>query len=357
MSQRVFVLSAEVGEIGGAAKSTRLLCEALSRIGKRVTLFLTVPPDSSTSQKLRAQNIEVVPSLIRLGCRWGLPSRVNAVRLFFQSIISPPALIHCQGLSAEAKYLLQLPRTAPVYLWENTEALPHVKFVNQTIHRYLHKAAAVLAPSQTIANNVRLTYGYKGKITILPFWVDQPDKNDRASNERSGNLLYLGRFDTDKGIESLCEAFRRVQKLHPSAKLTICGDGDRGLVERLAANNPAIDVRGRVVGQEFEEVISDSDVVVLPSLNEGYPLCLLEACARRKPVISTSVGSVPELFGGRLCALLVRPGDVEELAQAISKILSEDNSIYSARCSDAFDLFSDINSSSIVHRRLIEAYQ
>jgi glycosyltransferase involved in cell wall biosynthesis len=232
-----------------------------------------------------------------------------------------------------------------------------VKFVNPTIHRYLHKAAAVLVPSQTIAKNVRLTYGYKGKITILPFWVDQPDKSAPASNGRTSNLLYLGRFDADKGIESLCEAFRSVQRLHPRANLTICGDGDRALVKRLTTNNPSINVRGRVTGDEFEAVLRGCDAVVLPSLHEGYPLCLLEACARRKPIISTSVGSIPELFGGRLCALLIRPGDVHELARAMSRILSEDNSIYSARCSDAFDLFSSINSSSIIHQRLSEAYQ
>jgi glycosyltransferase involved in cell wall biosynthesis len=232
-----------------------------------------------------------------------------------------------------------------------------VKFVNPTIHRYLHKAAAVLAPSQTIANNVRHTYRYKGKITILPFWVDQPDDRVPATHSRNGNILYLGRFDTDKGIESLCKAFRSVHGRYPNANLTICGDGDRALMQELASNNPGIDVRGRVVGQEFEDVIRNCDAVVLPSLHEGYPLCLLEACARRKPIISTSVGSIPELFGGRPCALLVRPGDVGELAAAISRILSEDNSIYSARCSDAFDLFRSINSTPIIHRRLSEAYQ
>lgn len=60
---------------------------------------------------------------------------------------------------------------------------------------------------------------------------------------------------------------------------------------------------------------------MLPSLHDGYPLSLLEACARRTPVIATTVGSIPELFDGRACALLVRPRDTTDLSQAMAKIL------------------------------------
>ena len=354
----IFVLSSEVGEIGGGAKSTRLLCEALRRIGKRVKLFVTLSPDLATRQTLEAQNIEVVLPCINKGWRWAIPQRVNAFQLFLQALFTRPTLIHSCGLSAEAKYLLHLPSTAPIYLWENTEALPHVKFVDKRIHKHLHKATTVLAPSNQIANNIRATYAYKGQIKLLPLWADQPNvKCTFASHTRTNELLYLGRFDSDKGIKHLFEAFRLIQPMCPDATLSIYGDGDIELVRRLGGDNPGVQICGPVIGERLEEVINHCDALVLPSLHEGYPLSLLEACARHKPVITTTVGSIPEVFARRACALLVPPGDTDALSKAMAKILSEDDAVYIDRCSDAIKLFEEINSTSSIHQLLLEVYE
>lgn len=353
----IYVLSDHVGEMGGAAKSTRLLCEALIELGKGVRLFVTLPPDHATRQKLEAKNIEIILPCINKGWRWSIPQKVIAVQLFVQALFTPPTLIHSQGLSTEARYLLQLPRIAPIYLWENTEALPHVKFVDKKIHRHLHKATTVLATSRTIANNIRHTYAYSGDIKLLPLWTDQPDVNGTlVPHTRNSNLLYLGRFDSDKGLKYFFEAFRMIQPIYPNANLTLCGEGDLEPVHRLAEDNPGVRIRARVVGEQLEEVINYCDAVVLPSLHEGYPLSLLEACARRTPIISTTVGSIPELFGGRACALLVRPSDTVALSQAMAQILSECDAVYSERCADAVKLFAEVNSTSFIHRSLLEAY-
>lgn len=356
-SDLIYVLSDHVGEMGGAAKSTRLLCETLIELGKGVRLFVTLPPDHATRQKLEAKNIEIVLPCINKGWRWSIPQKLIALQLFVQALFAPPTLIHSQGLSSEARYLLQLPHVAPIYLWENTEALPHVKFVDKKIHRHLHKATTVLATSKTIANNVRDTYAYEGDIKLLPLWTDQPNENGTfVPHARNSNLLYLGRFDRDKGLNYLFEAFRMIQPIYPNANLSLCGEGDIELVHRLAGDNPGVRIQGRVIGEQLEEVINYCDAMVLPSLHEGYPLSLLEACARRTPIISTTVGSIPELFGGRACALLVCPRDTVALSQAMAKILSECVALYSERCTDAFKLFAEVNSTSNIHRSLLEAY-
>ena len=285
-------------------------------------------------------------------------SKGHRLTTFCSSLIYFSSLIHSHGLSTEARYLLQFPRIAPIYLWENTEALPHVKFVDKKIHRHLHKAVTVLATSKTIANNIRDTYAYRGDIKLLPLWTDQPDVNGIfVPHTRNSNLLYLGRFDSDKGLKYLFEAFRTIQPIYPTANLSLYGEGDMELVHRLAGDNPGVKIRGRVVGEQLEEVINYCDVMVLPSLHEGYPLSLLEACARRTPIISTTVGSIPELFGGRACALLVRPSDTVALSQAMAKVLSECDVVYAERCSDALKLFGEVNSTSFIHRRLLEAYE
>jgi glycosyltransferase involved in cell wall biosynthesis len=70
-------------------------------------------------------------------------------------------------------------------------------------------------------------------------------------------------------------------------------------------------------------VYASFDVVVLPSLVESVPMCLLEAMAASKPVIATRVGAVPKIIIPEETGLLLQPGDVEGLAAAISRLLTD----------------------------------
>ncbi len=353
----IYVLSSQVGEVGGAAKATRLLCEAWRELGCRVRLFVTLPPEPATACRLKERGIEVIVPHFNKGWRHNLPQKQIALQLFTQVQRVRPALIQSVSLSLEARCLLQLPRVASIYLWETTEALPHVKFVDKKIHKYLHRVTGLLAPSETVSRNIRATYNYHGKIERLPFWVEPPaSRSNSLPWARCGNLLYVGRLDADKGFEYLFEALRHVQPRHPEARLTVCGGGDVALVRRLAAGNPAIEIRGYVNAEEYERAIACCDAVVLPSLHEGYPLSLLEACARSKPIIATEVGSIPEVFEGRPCALLVPPRDADELAQAMARLLGDDEAAYGRRCEDAVRLFEEISSPPAILRRLLDIW-
>jgi|SRR5215204_3387631 len=352
----VYVLSGQVGHVGGAAKATLLLCEALADIGKRIKLFVTLPPAPAVAEGLASRGVEVVVPLVNKGWRWDLPQRLNALQIFLSARRHPPSFIHSVSLSAEAKYLLRFPRVAPLYLWESTEALPHVKFLDRDIHRLLHKAEAVLSPSETVAENIRQTYDYRGDIRLLPFWVESPPPSAPAPHVRTGNLLYVGRLDRDKGFEYLFDAFRQIQPSNPGVSLTVCGGGEIEMVRGLANGSPAIRVRGYVDADEYERVMNHCDAFVLPSLHEGYPLSLLEACARRKPVIATAVGSIPELFAGRPCALLAPPRDAASLAQSMNTLFAESEELYAARCADARALFEEVSSKPVVMARLADLY-
>lgn len=352
----IYVLSSQVGEVGGAAKATRLLCEALARMGQRVRLFVTLPPEVATAARLASQNIEVVTPRLNKGWRHNLPQKQIAFQLFRFARRERPARILSVSLSLEAKYVLQLPRTSPFYLWETTEALPHVKFVDKTIFRHLHKAAGILAPSDIVSHNIRATYGFRGKIARLPFWCDAPAAVLPSTNARDGHFLYVGRMDLDKGFSTLFEAFRAVQERHKTARLTVCGGGDVEAICQLAQGIPNLEIRGYISNDEYEKAIAQCSAFVLPSLHEGYPLSLLEACARHKPVIATRVGSIPEVFEGRDCALLVMPGDTQTLVAAMLEIIADSDQTYHNRCLDAAQLFKEKSSIQVVSHFLNEAF-
>ena len=349
--------------VGGASKAALLLCEALVSIGHRVRLFVTLPPEPDIRSKLEARGVRIstphtiIPTAYCKGWRWGIPQRMIAFQVFAQAWRKSPDMIHVVSLSPEARHLLRLPKTAPVLLWETTEAQPNGAFVDMKIARYIDKADAVLVPSNSIARNVRSTYQYQGPIRLLPFWAEEPPPTANGrSHARTNEILYLGRMSMDKGFEYLFDAFRELHDSAPAAKLVVCGGGSVAPVRAMARNHPAIEVRGFVAAEEFERLIDRCDAVVLPSLHEGYPLSLLEACARGKPVISTAVGSIPEVFGNRRCALLVPPRDAGRLAAAITQVLSDGDDVYRERCHDARRLFTEISAQEIVRANLSAIY-
>ena len=69
------------------------------------------------------------------------------------------------------------------------------------------------------------------------------------------------------------------------------------------------------------------DFLILPSLSESMPMVILEAFALRKPVIATTVGGIPEIVQDNISGLLVKPGDVQALADAINSLLDDPQKI------------------------------
>jgi glycosyltransferase involved in cell wall biosynthesis len=75
---------------------------------------------------------------------------------------------------------------------------------------------------------------------------------------------------------------------------------------------------------DMPEVYAAMDAFVLPSLNEGLPMTVLEAMAAARPVIATRVGAIPGVIEDGKTGLLVNPGDAAGLRDAIARVLSND---------------------------------
>jgi len=78
-----------------------------------------------------------------------------------------------------------------------------------------------------------------------------------------------------------------------------------------------------VGGKDKDALLASADVLVLPSYIEGLPVCILEAMAVGVPVVSTTVGGIPEALENGACGTLINPGDVEALADAIVTFLTD----------------------------------
>lgn len=113
--------------------------------------------------------------------------------------------------------------------------------------------------------------------------------------------------------------------LVPGAHLAVIGDGE--LRPALEAQARALGLDGRVHftgwSPDVPAAVSDLDLVVLTSKNEGTPLSLIEAAAAARPVVATAVGGVPSVVDDGATGRLVPPSDPEALAAAVRAVLAE----------------------------------
>lgn len=128
----------------------------------------------------------------------------------------------------------------------------------------------------------------------------------------------IGRLAKVKGQTYLLKAFSETLQRLPHAKLVIIGDG--GLSDELNKEVDQLGLSGKVLMaghiESAYQLMSAFDVFVLPSIEEGFGLVLLEAMVAKLPVIASKVGGVPDVVSESLGAL-VEPADVSGLSQAM----------------------------------------
>lgn len=139
-------------------------------------------------------------------------------------------------------------------------------------------------------------------------------------------VLAVGRLSREKAHAGLIRAFAELRQKNAAfdARLVIVGDGpERPRLEGLAADR---NVAGVVhfAGQQtvVRPYYAAADLLALPSHSEGSPNVLLEAMAYELPVVATAVGGIPEIVEDERSALLVPPGSVHELGEAMGRLLS-----------------------------------
>ena len=139
------------------------------------------------------------------------------------------------------------------------------------------------------------------------------------------NILCVGRLVPAKGQHILLEACRVLKQEGLLFKVTIIGEGpdSRSLEQFTTINNlkDIVTFTG-VLGQNtVREYYDKADIFVLASFAEGVPVVLMEAMAKEIPVISTRITGIPELIEHEHDGLLATPGDADDLALQIRKLL------------------------------------
>lgn len=188
-------------------------------------------------------------------------------------------------------------------------------------------ADRVLALTEAMAAELRALFGPGPRIEVLYNPVElEPLSAPPRPRTDSPTVLFLGEIGQRKGAFDLIAAAERVRAAAPSARFQLYGNGE---VERARAEVAArglagrVEVPGWISGPARLEVLKAAHLLVLPSYQEGLPMSILEAMGAGLPVVATPVGGVAEAVIDGETGALVRPGDVDGLAGALTRLVSD----------------------------------
>lgn len=167
----------------------------------------------------------------------------------------------------------------------------------------------------------------KSRITICNNAIDIPIEIANL-NKGEFNILFLAVLLKRKGIYDLVDVVRNLKDErffeHKNIKFIIAGDGPeyQNLVDYVQKYKleSLIDIIGWIDSTQKQKLLKNSQLLVLPSYNEGLPMAILEAMSYGIPIISTDVGSISEVVIPRKTGYLISPGNVGQLKSAIKEV-------------------------------------
>jgi glycosyltransferase involved in cell wall biosynthesis len=181
----------------------------------------------------------------------------------------------------------------------------------------IDECPAAAARIQTVYNGV--------DPSAFPSQPDRQKVRQELGVTQGPVLVMIARLTEAKGHRYLLQALPHLLETWPQLCCVCVGDGElRGQLHHLAVEL-AVERSCRFVGvrEDIADVLAAADVVVLPSLSEGFPFVLLEALAMGCPVVASRVNGVPELIEDHKTGLLVPARDPHALAMAIQEVLSD----------------------------------
>ncbi|MCW3999341.1 MAG: glycosyltransferase family 4 protein [Candidatus Bathyarchaeota archaeon] len=200
-----------------------------------------------------------------------------------------------------------------------------------------HQATTIVTISRYSLKKLESCYGIDaGKVRIVPNGVDlkrfKPAADKAAARRQFGLgddpcVLFVGSLIARKGLPYLVEAAKQVVKERADTKFLIVGEGPLRLQLDASIKDAGLTRSFRFLGNLNEETLAAvygcADVFVLPSIQEGQGIVLLEAQACGVPVVAFGVGGVNEAVHGGETALLAEVGDCGELADFLLRLLCD----------------------------------
>jgi N-acetyl-alpha-D-glucosaminyl L-malate synthase BshA len=210
-------------------------------------------------------------------------------------------------------------------------------FYKTAVSFSINKSDIVTSVSQNLKDDTYKLFNIKKEIHVIPNFIelDKIRNESQISCHRSVMakkeeriVTHISNFRKVKRIPDIIKIFYKIQEKIP-AKLMMVGDGpEKSRAEQLCKE---LGIEDKVIffgnSNEIDQILSYSDLFLLPSETESFGLAALEAMAWSVPVISSNSGGLPEVnFDGK-SGFLSDVGDVDSMAENALKILSDDTTL------------------------------
>ena len=332
--ERVSLVLAESGRaVGGTERVVWELATRLPRNRFEVRVWLSDDPGvDEFAAALEAQEIPV-DRVGEVDSRWDWKGMLQTWRKLRGSRAS---LLHVHHVwPAADRYLASLAGLAGIPHFIVTEHIvgqPNSAAQKSLKRRELMRADAVTAVCSAVADSLARDYGVpRQRLRVVPNGADPPDENAEWEEARTwreklgaGQLRPLwvsaARLEEQKGHDVFLAALAELNRRGVEFTAAIAGEGSKRLeLERQIAER-GLGSRVRLLGQleNLGPLLLAADAVVLASRWEGLPLTLLEALARGRPVVATSVGGIPDVIEDNVTGRLIASGQSTPLADALA---------------------------------------
>lgn len=164
------------------------------------------------------------------------------------------------------------------------------------------------------------------RVEIVVNGVPEPELPRRPAVAATPQILFLGNLSERKGVSDLLRAIAHPALAAAALRVSFAGGGDVDHYTGLAGNlgvADRVEFTGWADPATVARLLSQADVLVLPSYDEGLPLAILEGLAQGVAVVCTPVGEIPNVLTDGLNACFVKPGDSAGIARAIARLLGD----------------------------------
>jgi len=250
------------------------------------------------------------------------PNIVHGIGIF------PDGLIACLSSRILRKPLILMSRDSDV-------RLEHPLIINLFWKMILRSVQTMVVKEKESAKRL-LRYGIDPQdVFVLSNGVDKSRfrLNRRKCRQRIGlrgdekAILYVGRLEPVKNVESLLIAFARIREEFRDVRLFLVGAGTQMSRLMTIAAQTRIDHCVNFIGElspsDVPRYMVAADVFVLPSISEGSPNVILEALAAGLPIIASTVGGVPDLVTDTREGFLFKAGNVGEMVNLLTLMLRD----------------------------------
>ena len=240
-------------------------------------------------------------------------SRGSTIRKMFlaQQVINArqPLIMHAHGGSFDSFH-----RSLPPFL---------KRLVNRTMQQ---ANLVIVLSSQWRDFYIRECELAPSQVVVLPNPVRVPARMPERPRRNEVQFVHLAKLAKLKGSYDLIHAFRALpDELRSRARLVLAGHGETEELRQMAGDDPHIKVLSWIDTAERDRLLAESDVFTLPSYVEGLPMALLEAMAAGLPSITSPVGGIPDCFTDGVEGLMVTPGDIGQLKDAMVRLIVDED--------------------------------